>query len=151
MQFIGKVEGKSTGWTHTVEVCDCNESCQGATGPKCTCRCGAENHGVGFRYHEHIDATGKVTITPEGDNAKRIEIAQEFRKAYQAAREKMLFRLDDNWTKYINHVWIDRAAWDGCNAASKMISDIRAGKQHKSRMSKIAKFNEWLDKWYPVA
>jgi hypothetical protein len=145
LEFLGQVEG--THWTHTKEVCDCNEACQGATGPKCTCRCGAVNHGVGFRYHEEVDATGKVTITPETNKEKHAAIASEFRSAYTAAREKMITRLGDNWRKYCNHIYLDRSTWDCCRTAEYQFGQIRKAKMHKTRMSKIAKFDAWLDKW----
>jgi hypothetical protein len=134
LEWMGQVQGQR--YHHIVEVCDCNEICQQAQGPKCTCRCGGENHGK-MKYHTYISAIGQIHVTPEGDTEKHLAIALEYRAAVDAAIDRI--HSLPHYNDYCNRVWLDRAAWDKIHNAEYQLNAARKGKMQKSRIAKLSK------------
>lgn len=136
LDLLGQVEGNR--WIHKAEKCTCNEMCQDARGPKCTCSCGAENHGKGYRYYTYTDASGAINVKADQDTDKLISIATEYRAALHAAVERL--HSLPHWSDYCTGKWIsDKAAWLRCMTADKEFKAAAAGTMQKSRLAKLDK------------
>lgn len=135
LDFMGQVEGNR--WVHKSEKCTCNEMCQDARGPKCTCSCGGENHGKGYRYYTYTDAAGKINIKPDQDTEKLLAIANEYRAAEQAALNRI--HALPRYSDYCNHIWMDRGDWNRIHNAIILLNVARKGVMHKSRIAKLEK------------
>ncbi len=135
LDLLGVVEGNR--WTHQVQKCVCNEMCQDARGPKCTCSCGGENHGKSYRYQVYTDAQGKVNVKADVDEEKHRAIAAEYRAANAAAVARI--NALPHKADYDCGKWIDRIAWNHIHNAIILLNVARKGANHKSRMSKLAK------------
>lgn len=135
MEYMGDVTGKT--WAHATEVCTCNEVCQIAKGPDCTCRCGGENHGKGYKYTLHADATGTVILPKEENAAKRLQIADDYRNAEAAAVARI--HALPLYNDYCNGRWIDRGAWDAIHNAEYKLNEARKGVMQTNRLAKFAK------------
>lgn len=132
---LGVVTGDR--WQHQVKECVCNEQCQDAKGPKCTCSCGGENHGKSYRYRLHTDAQGRVHVETDIDAEKHLSTANEYREAERAAVNRI--NALPRKAEYDCGKWIDREAWNKIHNAIILLNVARKGSQHKSRMTKLAK------------
>lgn len=135
LDLLGVVTGNR--WQHQVKTCVCNERCQDATGPKCTCSCGGENHGKGYRYQMYVDAQGKVNIKADIDEEKHIKIAREYRAAEQDAVNRINAlprKADYDCGKYIPNF-----EWHVIHDAIVELNSARKGSQQKSRLAKLNK------------
>lgn len=135
MIWMGDV--KENRYYHTHEECVCNEKCQNATGPKCTCACGGDNHGKSFLYKVVVDGSGVVIEHTGDDRDKRLAIAAEYRSSEADALARI--RALPHYNDYCNHVWIDRADWLRINDAINALNEARKGSMQKSRIKKLEK------------
>lgn len=68
----------------------CDERCTNAPGPKCSCACGAVNHGTGRVVVLDITtAVPRITPARDATTDKAVARAAEWRAAYAAAVEKI--------------------------------------------------------------
>ena len=135
MEWMGDVKGNQ--YTHHHEECVCNEKCQNATGPKCTCSCGGENHGKSFLYKVVIDGRGRVIESQTEDRAKRLKIAEDYRSAVKSAINRI--HALPRYSEYAVGAWIDRESWLLIHYAENALNDARKGVMQSSRLAKLAK------------
>lgn len=135
LDLLGQVEGNR--WTHKAEKCTCNEMCQDARGPKCTCSCGGENHGKGYRYYIYTDATGTINVKADQDTDKLMAIANEYRAAEQAAVNRV--HALPHYNDYSSRIYIPSIDWNRIHDAIDMLKEARKGINQKSRIAKLNK------------
>ena len=137
VEYLGEVRGDA--YTRLEDRCPCDRRCTDASGPNCECQCGGENHGAGLSADVTVIAdSGKVKITPPGDNSKHIRQAEEFRAAVGEAKAR-LARLP-HWEEYTRGQWIgDKRAWLKCNLA---LTQYRKAKQYKTHPKRIKALSE---------
>jgi hypothetical protein len=83
--YMGAVKssGPASWLTVSQTVCKCSEDCISARGPICTCKCGAQNHGVGLMagYMTIQTPAGPVPTVAMPDSAKARAVALAWREA----------------------------------------------------------------------
>lgn len=133
MEWMGDVKGNQ--YTHHHEECVCNEMCQTATGPKCTCSCGGKNHGNSFLYKVVIDGRGRVIESLNENTEKRLKIAEDYRSAVAAAIARI--HAMPMYNDYCAGKWIDREAWLAIHDAEYKLNEARKGVMQTNRIKKL--------------
>jgi len=89
MEHMGQVGADSSRLVTLGEQTPCDDRCTFATGPKCNCKCGGENHGSKLLVIVTRDAGERPTVTSAQNLAQHRLLAGEYRTIRDAARERI--------------------------------------------------------------
>lgn len=126
MESMGRVERDRL--VTDSERCACDDRCTYATGPKCNCKCGGENHGTKRTVAVRVDH-GVFPVLCVPDSSKARQIAEEWRSALVpvlAVRDAIISRK--------NAGWIPRSDYDRMMDLCRIVSRARAARTHAGRM-----------------
>lgn len=124
------------GWQKMVDRCKCDHRCTFATGPKCECSCGGENHGAGMLgFVEVVAETGKVSVTANKNKEKHAKNGAEFR-ALCAEVDRVLNAVQ-GMTAFKKGTWIPRGQWEECSYLRKEFRHARDLRSHSGRVKNL--------------
>jgi len=135
---MGKVTGQR--YEKVEDICACNEICQSAQGPKCSCKCGGKHHGLSL-YIPTVIESGIVKL--EASNRlkaieKAMRLGNEYRAAADVALEAIKRFYGQSFTDHSNGAWIaNKTLWANIGKAKNKLRIAKGYKVHKTRMKKL--------------
>lgn len=126
MECMGRVERDRLVTDH--ERCACDDRCTYATGPKCNCKCGGENHGTKRTVSVRIDH-GDAPVIAVPNSAKALAVAAEWRAALAPIVEER-----DRIGRRKAEGWIERSAYDRFMNLCRLIGRAKVARTHAGRM-----------------
>lgn len=135
--WMGQVEGVRL--MKTSQACPCDGRCTGATGPKCDCSCGGENHGSGMVVTVVRDAGDVPVLTPPDKRGKALAIATEWRAALAAIYADVeLARLGSALRCYAAGGYVEGyGLYNDVRSFKAAMHDAKASRSHAGRMRKL--------------
>ena len=108
-------------------VCPCDGRCTGATGPKCECKCGGENHGTNalVAIDTIVGAAPRLLVK---DKATAQRIADEWKAAKQSAIDRIA---------QFGTGWLDTEAYNRKWALTSTLHKARKLRSHAGRMKAL--------------
>jgi len=123
--------GRVTRWGRlgrdTLDV-PCDARCTNATGPRCDCPCGGENHGTRRLVTVTQDAGGIPQVS-----ALRPELAETYRQLRDDARAALRARYGDVLERKARGEWVLWTAYLDARSYSEAIAQAAALKTHANR------------------
>lgn len=89
MEHMGQVGSDPHRLVTLGEQTPCDDRCTFATGPKCNCKCGGDNHGSKLLVIVTRDAGERPTVTPARDISRHRLLAESYRMTRDAARARL--------------------------------------------------------------
>lgn len=134
--YIGAVTDDATRWYKVEELPPCDHRCVSATGPKCECQCGGENHGTGLLVQVLRDG-GRVALVPNDPDAARGR-AEEYRAARRAVWEAAHQRFGADYEASARGQYIrSRAVWEQLEAIKREVARIDSLATHANRLRRL--------------
>ncbi len=135
-EYMGRVNIRTMRLEQTREVCACNEKCQSATGPNCSCICGGANHGVSMFVKVVCSTSAIPEITPID---RKAEVRRdEYRAALKAARERIAWAFAAMERKRQGAYLADQVYWPAREALAAL-ANAKQRAQHGPRLKALAK------------
>jgi len=132
VENMGRVEGQRL--VKDADLCPCDERCTLAAGPKCSCKCGGENHGKHCTVEVKLDQ-GPTPVLCNPDNAKAASIAAEYRAALAplvAERDRINRKREQSYNG-----WLERSDFDRHRELCRLIGKANEARTHAGRMKTL--------------
>jgi len=136
LEYMGQVAGSGRWLNKTQEICACNEKCQSATGPNCSCSCGGKNHGEAVLVTIVVSTSAIPEITPIDDKAQVRR--DEYHAAYEAAKNRIQWAYNAMQRRRNGEYLSDSIYWPA-RAAIEALGKADARAQHGPRLKALAK------------
>lgn len=135
-EYMGVLNVRANVLQRFTDVCACNEICQAARGPSCSCKCGGKYHGQSISVRVVASVSGVPEIAPLDAKAKFRR--DEYRAALDAAIERCAWAYAAMEAKRRGEYLPDSVYWP----ARQALDDLREAKrraQHGPRLKALAK------------
>ena len=135
-EYMGVLNVSANVLQRFTDVCACNEICQAARGPSCSCKCGGKYHGQSISVTVVASVSGVPEIAPLDGKAKLRR--DEYRAALDAAIERCAWAYAAMEGKRRGEYLPDSVYWP----ARQALDDLREAKrraQHSPRIKALAK------------
>ena len=136
VENMGRVEGPRL--VKDAELCPCDMRCTHAQGPKCSCKCGGENHGSGCMVPVKIDQ-GPLPVLANPDTAKAKQTAEEYRAALAplvAERDRINRKKEG-----AHHGWLERSDYNRLREVCRIINKAKELRTHAGRMKLLRQYD----------
>jgi hypothetical protein len=138
LEWLGKVKGGHA--VKTADECVCDENCVHARGPKCGCKCGGRNHGIGMAGYVTVVKGITVVRPPASDEAlaKAAHRAAEYRDAHERLTAEYY-----GWCKGRSG-WVPDAVYNAKADCYHGLKQAAKRRGHKSRMADLDRVEQGM-------
>lgn len=143
LQYLGPVTDEALRWLKVHELSPCDHRCTHATGPKCECQCGGQNHGTGLVVRVVSDG-GAVRVQPLDPERAR-QTAEEYRAARRAVWDAARQRWGEHFEAWARGAYVrSRAAWEELRTVEREMARIAGLATHATRMRRLEELRRRL-------